>query len=734
MKSFEQETIKAQLSDEQKALKDLESAYKKAKKDCQEKIRNLNARKKMNDPNLQTVIHQQKYQKELLKEIDGVLNDLQTNSYQSVNEFFEGSYVNGYVGSMYEFEKQGIPITTPVDPKKVVRAVQTKSKLSQSYYMKQGLTVQNIRTLKKQIALECTRGIASGKSWIEVADSLTVQRCFDISRSDAMRIVRTEGNRINQQGRLDAGDEAIKQGCDLVKQWDATLDDRTRPDHQVADGQLREWDEDFLVGGEHMKAPSIGGSAKQVINCRCQLLKRPRWALDEEELKELQDRANYFGLDKTKDFEEFKQKYLQIPDTLSQQIADKEKIVLDNQKRLDDLKKEYEKDRDLIKAGEKKGYSRYDEFTSKDNLILERDKLQSEIDKLEDDLDGWMDKNPRPIRDDFFPDDEDSLSPEDWEKCYQKYDDARQKWRQERKDFENFVYENRWKKQNRLVDVKDALSNWDDIEKYREANKIGLDDLRKRLNDVDKEQRELLRITRQEEKELANLKEAFQNKKNLESATTAFKTSGGEYKVYRRNSKLGDGTAGGYKRIAEVNVYVTPEGKEFEFPVGMNKQKQTLTPEQLAKAWEKVPEGIREKSPKKIQVLDYYNPQDKVFRQKYKDFTRSYATGGSSGVTFYRSNYHDDEYLVDTLCHEIGHVIDQNTKTASGVRFCDDVEWTTAMSQDLAISGKKSPTKYGENANAEDLAESVAMYTRRNEWFKKTFPNRTKILEQYILN
>ena len=313
MRSFEQEPIKAQLNDEQKALKDLESAYKKAKKDCQEKIRNLNARKKMNDPNLQTVIHQQKYQKELLKEIDGVLNDLQTNSYQSVNEFFEGSYVNGYVGSMYEFERQGIPITTPVDPKKVVTAIQTKSKLSQSYYMKQGLTVQNIRTLKKQITLECTRGIASGKSWIEVADSLTVQRCFDISRSDAMRIVRTEGNRINQQGRLDAGDEAIKQGCDLVKQWDATLDDRTRPDHQVADGQLREWDEDFLVGGEHMKAPSIGGSAKQVINCRCQLLKRPRWALDEEELKELQDRAKYFGLDKTKDFEEFKQKYLQLP-------------------------------------------------------------------------------------------------------------------------------------------------------------------------------------------------------------------------------------------------------------------------------------------------------------------------------------------------------------------------------------------------------------------------------------
>ena len=310
MNKAEKATIKAHLNAEQKALQELEKAYKQAKKDCQERIKALNARTDMQ--NLQTIVHQRKYQQVLLKQIDGVLNDLQTHTYQSANEFFQSAYENGYVGSMYEFIYQDIPLTIPISRKKMLTAIQTDSKISKDYYLKQGLTVQNIRTLKQQIAQEATRGIASGKSWLEVANSLSIQRYFSISLSDAMRICRTEGNRINQQARLDAGDEAIKAGCDLLKQWDATMDDKTRPWHREADGQIVEWNESFTVMGEKLKAPSIGGSAKNVINCRCQLLKRPRWALDEEELERLKKRADYFGLDKSQSFEEYKQKFLNV--------------------------------------------------------------------------------------------------------------------------------------------------------------------------------------------------------------------------------------------------------------------------------------------------------------------------------------------------------------------------------------------------------------------------------------
>ena len=298
MNQAEKETITTQLKDEDKALKDLEKAYKKALKDTQEKIRQLNARTDLQ--NAQSVIYQKKYQQAIKKQINDVLDALHNQTYTSANDFFTASYQNGYIGSMYELQSRGIPVTIPVSTSKMKTAIQTKSKLSQPYYEKQGLSVQNIRTLKKQIAIEVTRGIASGKSWLETAESVMVQRQFQISQSDAMRIVRTEGNRINQQARLDAGDDAVDSGCDLLKQWDATLDGATREDHRIADGQIVRWDQDFVIGGEKMSAPSIGGSAKQVCNCRCQLLKRPRWALDENELEALKKRAEYYSLRRRK--------------------------------------------------------------------------------------------------------------------------------------------------------------------------------------------------------------------------------------------------------------------------------------------------------------------------------------------------------------------------------------------------------------------------------------------------
>lgn len=412
MNKAEKATVNAQIRDESKCLEELRKAYKQAKKDVQERLKALNARTDMQ--NLQTIIHQRKYQEQLLKQIDSVLNDLETHSYKTANEFFQGSYQNGYIGSMYELMKQGIPITVPVSTQKMVTAIQTDSKLSKTYYLKKGLSIQNIRTLKKQIALEATRGIASGKSWLEVAESLAVQRAFAISQSDAIRIVRTEGNRINQQGRLDSGDEAVKAGCDLLKQWDATLDGRTRESHREADGQIVEWDEDFTVGGEKMKAPSIGGSASNVCNCRCQLLKRPRWALDDEELEVLKKRAEYFGLDKSDSFDEFKKKYLNLPENanvvptvLGESFEDQMKVVQDRVKQ-----QGYATEDDLHEAGNlvKREYDKVlgdrQRYQHEADLLIEKKKaLDAEVQKLSEEMDRVIDKVCKEAgidEDDFF--------------------------------------------------------------------------------------------------------------------------------------------------------------------------------------------------------------------------------------------------------------------------------------------------------------------------------------------
>ena len=56
--------------------------------------------------------------------------------------------------------------------------------------------------------------------------------------------------------------------------------------------------------------PGSFGDPAEDCNCRCVALTRARWALDEDELKTLKERAEYFGLDKTKNFKEFQEKYL----------------------------------------------------------------------------------------------------------------------------------------------------------------------------------------------------------------------------------------------------------------------------------------------------------------------------------------------------------------------------------------------------------------------------------------
>jgi hypothetical protein len=56
--------------------------------------------------------------------------------------------------------------------------------------------------------------------------------------------------------------------------------------------------------------PGKFGDPAEDCNCRCEVLQRARLALNEDELKTLQERAEFFDLDKTDDFEDFKKKYL----------------------------------------------------------------------------------------------------------------------------------------------------------------------------------------------------------------------------------------------------------------------------------------------------------------------------------------------------------------------------------------------------------------------------------------
>ena len=60
-------------------------------------------------------------------------------------------------------------------------------------------------------------------------------------------------------------------GAKAKKEWNAILDNRTRESHRLADGQVVDIDEDFIVDGEPLMYPGDDSRAsiKNTINCRC---------------------------------------------------------------------------------------------------------------------------------------------------------------------------------------------------------------------------------------------------------------------------------------------------------------------------------------------------------------------------------------------------------------------------------------------------------------------------------
>lgn len=312
MNKRQKEVLQSQLDAEMKTLRELKQVYRQALKDCETKIRELSARTDME--NLQSIIYQKRYQEALKRQLEGVMTSLQSNSYSTVSDYLARCYQDGYIGAMYDLHGQGIPIIVPIDQKAVTRAIQTDSKISQGLYTRLG---EDVKSLKTSIRAELSRGIANGSTWNDVARKIGKafkNTPFSKAYNNSMRIARTEGHRVQIRSAMDAQQAAKDKGADVVKQWDATLDDRTRETHRMLDGQIRELDEPFEVGGMRADAPGMFNNPAEDCNCRCALLQRARWALDEGELKTLQERAKYFELDKTKDFEEFKQKYLKLPE------------------------------------------------------------------------------------------------------------------------------------------------------------------------------------------------------------------------------------------------------------------------------------------------------------------------------------------------------------------------------------------------------------------------------------
>ena len=299
MNKRQTEVEKKKLAEEAQELKHIKAIYNKAAEDIAKNISITDGKIEVMLQEWDTLsdddksvyrskIYQKNFQKQLQSQINGILKDLNSGQYKSIDEYLKKCYETGYIGTMYDIAGQGIPIITPIDQKKVITAMKTNSKISSGLYTKLGEDVQH---LQKRIANNISRGIATSDSYENIARNIANDS--NVGMNNAMRIARTEGHRIHSNSAHDAQLAAKDAGADIVKQWDSTMDGNTRTTHRLLDGQIREVEEPFEMGGMKAMYPSDFGRPEEDINCRCALLQRATWALDEDELETLKEKAKF---------------------------------------------------------------------------------------------------------------------------------------------------------------------------------------------------------------------------------------------------------------------------------------------------------------------------------------------------------------------------------------------------------------------------------------------------------
>ena len=280
MTPAQKQTTQYELLSEKKVMEQLERSYQKALEDVKDRLRQLDERTDVE--NRQAVAYQKAFQHGLQKQLERILGKLHSKTYRTVQEYLQDCYLTGHTAVLYELQSDGLRLSLPIPQDKVYQAAVNDTKLVKPLYDSIG---EDFDGLKKHITDIVSAGFASGASYGDMANQITGKMIgnYATMRGGALGraklIVRTEGNRIANAARLEAARTAKQQGADLVKQWDSTMDKKTRPHHVQLDGQVRELDEPFEVDGRKAQAPGKFGIASEDINCRCHAYSRPRWAV-----------------------------------------------------------------------------------------------------------------------------------------------------------------------------------------------------------------------------------------------------------------------------------------------------------------------------------------------------------------------------------------------------------------------------------------------------------------------
>ena len=124
---------------------------------------------------------------------------------------------------------------------------------------------------QQKISGEIAQAILTGEPIERIADRL--QHVTDMNRNSAINNARTAITSAENAGRIESYHYAESIGITLQKEWLATLDDRTRDEHRILDGQRVGVDEPFEVSGVKIMFPGDPEAEGYLVyGCRCTLV------------------------------------------------------------------------------------------------------------------------------------------------------------------------------------------------------------------------------------------------------------------------------------------------------------------------------------------------------------------------------------------------------------------------------------------------------------------------------
>ena len=113
-------------------------------------------------------------------------------------------------------------------------------------------------------------GLINGQSYTKQAQAL--KKTFDGNAYNALKVVRTEGNRLANAGSYLNSEDLKESGVRIRRQWVATLDGKTRDSHQALDGQFEDDNGLFWIGGDSARYPGDFNDPAEDVHCRCTVI------------------------------------------------------------------------------------------------------------------------------------------------------------------------------------------------------------------------------------------------------------------------------------------------------------------------------------------------------------------------------------------------------------------------------------------------------------------------------